>query len=89
MHGVSVGSLISRQRRSGPVGSAIVPSFGAGASSFNGSDDEMTRLRMVGMLLTDAMVMHCPLASRMRIATGQITSIGKWHYTCCKYLYMN
>ena len=76
MHGVSVGSLISRPRRSGPGGSAIVPSSGVGASSFSGSDVEMAMLSIVGMLLTDAIVIHCPLTSRMRIVTGQIISMA-------------
>ncbi len=74
MHGASFGSLISRRKRSGPGGSAIVPSSGAGASSISGSDAEMARLRVVGIPFTAAIVMTCPLTSRMRIVTGHITS---------------
>ena len=75
MHGASLGSLISRPRRSVPGGNTGAPSTAAGASSATGLDAEMAVLRTVGVLFTAAMVMHCPLMSRIRIVTGQMTSI--------------
>ena len=75
MHEASLGSLILRPRRSGPGGITGAPLAAAGASSATGSDAEMARLRMVGMLLAAAIVIHCPLMSRIRIVTGQMTSI--------------
>lgn len=75
MHGASLGSLISRPKRSGPGGITGAPSAAAGASSAIGSDADMAMLRTVGVLLTAAIVMHCPLMSRIRIVTGQMTSI--------------
>ena len=75
IHEASLGSLISRPRRSGPGGITGAPSAAAGASSVTGSDAEMAMLRMVGMLLTAAIVIHCVLMSRIWIVTGQITFI--------------
>ena len=79
MHGVSVGSLISRWMRSGPGGGMVTttaPSSSAtgGASSVSGSDVEIAKLRRVGMLLTAATVTTFPFTSRMRTVTGQMTS---------------
>ena len=56
---------------------AAAPSTGtgSGASSAIGSVAEIARLRIVGVLLIEAIVMTCPLTSRIRIVTGQKMSM--------------
>ena len=45
------------------------------ASSANGSVEEIASLRQFGMLLIEEIVITLPLTSRMRMVTGQRTSI--------------
>ena len=75
MHGASVGSVISRWKRSGPGGgatrisspaaAAAVPAIvstgtGSGASSANGSVVEIATLRQFGMLLMEEILITLP-----------------------------
>ena len=76
MQGSLLGSLMSNKpRRSGPGGSAKVPSTGYGPSSRSGSVFEVGRLNRIGLRLADASVMHCPLTSLIQIVTGQMISV--------------
>jgi hypothetical protein len=48
---------------------------GSRHSSKSGSAPELGRLNRIGFCFVDASLMHCPLTSLIRIATGQMISI--------------
>ena len=74
-HGIALGSVMSRPIRSGPGGSATVPSSGSSPSSVIGSELDVAMLRSVGLVLDAATVMQYPLMSRILMVTGQIKSV--------------